>query len=167
MKQTHMMYGFITGIVMIVIGLILYIAGIAFKPGVQYITYIPFLIGLILNANAFAKANDGFVTFGNVFSSCFKASAIITILALAWSFISLMIFPEMMDKIMEISREAMEKKNMSSEQIDQGMEFMKKYMKVFMIGGIVFYYMLSGAIFSLIAASIPKKKGPNPEMLAQ
>jgi hypothetical protein len=158
------MYGFITGIAMIILGVTLYIAGVAFKPGVQYLVYIPFLIGIIINANAFSKANDGFVTFGNVFSSCFKACAIITILGLAWSFVSLMVFPEMLDKIMEMSRDGMEKKNMSSEQTEQGMEFMKKYFKVFMIGGIVFLYMFLGAIFSLIAAGITKKKGVNPNM---
>jgi hypothetical protein len=164
MKQTHILYGFITGISMIILGVILYIAGLAFKPGVQYLVYIPFFIGVIINANAFSKANDGFVTFGNVFSSCFKACAIITIVGLAWGFISLMIFPEMLDKIMEMSRDGMEKKNMSSEQIEQGMEFMKKYFKVFMIGGIVFFYMLLGAVFSLIGAAIAKKKGTNPNM---
>ena len=75
--QTHQMYGFITGLVMVIISVVLYITGLGFEPWAQYITYIPFLIGLIMNAQAYAKANDHYVTYGNVWGSCFKASAII------------------------------------------------------------------------------------------
>ncbi len=164
MKQTHLMYGLVTGIVMIVIYLVLYISGLAFKPGMQYISYIPMLIGLILNANAYAKANDGFVTFGNVFSSCFKACALITILLLVWSFISTFIFPEMMDKGMEMARQSMSDRGMSDDKIEQSMEWTRKYFKLFMVAGVIFGTMFWGAILSLIAAAIPKKKGPNPNM---
>jgi len=164
MKNTHILYGFMTGLAMIIVGVILYIAGLSFKPGIQYIAYVPYLIGLIFNAIAFTKANDGFVTFGNVFSSCFKACAIITILGIAWSFISLMIFPGLTDKIMETIQQSMADKGMSGEKMDQAMEMTRKWFKIGMVGGIVLYYMFFGAIFSLIAAAIPKKKGPNPQM---
>jgi len=164
MKQTHMMYALVTGIIMIILGVILYMAGVAFKPGMQYVSDIPFLIGIIMNGMAFSKANDGFVTFGNVFSSCFKASAIITLMSLVWAFIALMIFPEMVDKGMEIAQQKMAEQGMSGEKMDQAMEMTKKYFKVFMIGGIVFGMMFYGLIFSLISAAIAKKKGPNPNM---
>jgi hypothetical protein len=103
-KNTHIMYGFITGIVMVVVGLIIYLAGWAFKPGMNYVAYVPFLIGIILNAIAFSKANDGFITFGNAFGSCFKASMIVAIVLVAWTIISIFIFPEMKDKAMEAGR---------------------------------------------------------------
>lgn len=164
MKQTHIMYALVTGIVMIILGVILYIAGVAFKPGMQYVSYIPFLIGIILNAIAFSKANDGFVTFGNVFSSCFKACAVITLMSLVWAFIAMMIFPDMMEKGMEIARQKMSEQGMSDEKMEQAMEWTRKYFKAFMTAGIVFGYMFWGALFSLIAAAIAKKKGPNPNM---
>lgn len=167
-KQTHMMYGLITGLAIIVVSTLLYVSGLGFKPWARWIGYVPFLIGLILNAQAYAKANDHFVDFGNVWSSCFKASAIVTLIVLAGSFISIWIFPDMVDKGMEMARAQMEAKgNISEEQIDQTMEMTKKFFVPFMMGGIVFGYMIVGALLSLIAAAIPKKKGSGtpPEMM--
>lgn len=158
-KQTHLMYGSLTGLAIIIIMVILYVAGLAFKPWAQWVGYVPFLIGLILNAQAYSKANDNYVTYGNVWGSCFKASAIITLVVLAWSFISMFIFPEMKEKGMEIARERMTQKNMSDEQIDQALEWTKKFFIPAMIAGVIFGYMIMGAILSLIAAAIPKKKG--------
>ena len=159
-KNTHMKYGLVTGLIMIAVGIILYLSGVAFKPGMQYVTYIPFLIGLILNAQAFTKANDGFVTYGNVFSSCFKASAIITLLLAAWSFIIMKVFPHMMQEAMEMARQQMVNKGMTDEQIDMGMKMAKS--TVFILGAVVFGTLFWGAILSLIAAIIPKKKGAAP-----
>jgi len=162
-KNTHMMYGFITGLIMSAVGAILYLSGVALKPGMQYVSYIPFLIGLILNAQAFTKANDGFVSYGNVFSSCFKATAIITLILLLWSLLSGVIFPHMKDEILEMTHKKMaENPKMTDEQIDMAMNMTKKYWTVFMVAGVVFITLFWGAIFSLIAAAIPKKKGAAP-----
>ncbi len=162
-KNTHIVYGFITGIAMVIVGLIVYLAGAAFKPGMQYISYIPFLIGILLNAVAFSKANDGYVTFGNVFGSCFKASMIVTIVILAWSVVSMMIFPEMKEKAMTMAHdEMMKKQNVTDEQIDMSMNIMKKYWNVFLIAGAIFGTLFFGAIFSLIGGGIAKKNGERP-----
>ncbi len=162
-KQTHIMYGFIAGIVMVIVNMILYVLGVAFKPGMQYISYIPFLVVIILNAMAFSKANDGYVTFGNVFGSGFRASMIVAIVVLAWSLLSMYIFPEMKEKAMSIAREDMAKNpKMTDEQIEMGMNMMKKFWNVFLIGGVIVGTLFFGAIFSLIGAAIPEKKGENP-----
>ena len=92
-KNVHIMYGFITGIIMVIVGLVLYLSGLAFKPGMRYIYLIPFLAGIILNAIAYSKANNGAVTFGNVFGSCFKATMIITLVSIAWSILSNYVLP--------------------------------------------------------------------------
>lgn len=160
-KQTHIMYGFLTALAMIIVNIVLYIAGLSFEPWAQYVTYIPFLIGIIMNAMAFSKANDEYVTFGNVFGSGFKASSIIALTMLVWSFIFLMIFPEMKEKGMEMARESMAKRQLSDEQIDQGLEMSRKYFTVFMVAGVIFSTLFFGAIFSLLGAAIAKKKGDN------
>lgn len=163
MKQTHLMYGLVTAIVMVVLSTVLYVMNLSFKPGMQYVTYIPFLIGVILNAVAFSKANDANVTYGNVFGSGFKMSALVTIIILVWSFISMMIFPEMATKGMELARQSMMEKNMSEEQIDKAMTFMESHFKLFMVIGVVFWTILFGAIFSLIGAAVAKKNGVRPQ----
>ena len=158
-KQTHLMYGGLTGLAMVIIGLILYVSGMAFEPWAQWVNYIPFLIGLILNAQAYTKANEHYVTYGNVWASGFKASSIVTLVLLAWGIISMLIFPEMRENGMELARDRMANENMSDEQIDQALEWSEKVFFPLMIAGILFGTMFFGAILSAIAAAIPKKKG--------
>ena len=166
-KQTHIMYGFLTALAMIIVNIVLYIAGLAFEPWAQWVSYIPFVIGIVMNAMAFSKANDEYVTFGNVFSSGFKASSIIALTMLVWSFIFMMIFPEMKDKAMEMTRERMAHQQVSDEQADQAIEMTKKYFTVFMVAGVIFGTLFFGAIFSLVGAAIAKKKGDSrpPQVL--
>lgn len=161
-NNTHFAYGIGIAIAMIILNVVLYVTSLSFKPWAQWVGYIPFIVGLILNAQAFAKSRDNYVSFGQVFSSCFKACAIITLILLVWGFVSLLIFPGMIDKGMEIARQRMAEKSMSEEQVDQAMEMTRKYFKLFMVAGIVFGTMFFGAIFSVISAAVTKKKGVNP-----
>ena len=162
-KQTHIMYGFISGIAMVIISLILYVTGQTFKTGMSYIAYVPFVIGVILNGIAYSKANDGFVTFGNIFGSCFKTSMIVAIVVVFWSIISMFIFPEMKDKAIEYARETMAKNpTRTDEAMDMSINVMKKYFNAFMIAGALFGTLFYGAIFSLIGAAVGQKKGPQP-----
>ena len=165
-KQTHIAYGFIAGIIMVAVSLILYLTGLMFQNNYySMLSMVPFLIVAILNAMAFSKANDGFVTFGNVFGSCFKMSMIVAIVLIAWNIIALFALPEMKIKIMEMSREAMAKKqNVTDEQIEMSMDFMKKYWNIVAIGGVILSTLFWGAIFSLIGGAVAKKKGEQPGM---
>ncbi len=166
--QTHLQYGGLTGLAMVIVMVGLYVAGLSFESWSQWITYIPFLAGLIMNALAYAKANDYRITFGNVFGSCFKATAIITLVLLAWGVLSTLIFPEMREKGLEIARERMmQDPNMTEETVDTALQMTDKFFLPFMIAGIVFGNLFFGAIFSLIAAAIPKKKGDGMPPIAQ
>jgi hypothetical protein len=161
MKNTHFIYGLVTALAMIVLGVVLHIADLSFEPWVQWVTYLVMLVGIILNAIAFSKANNHNVTFGNVFSSGFKATALIIIIMIVWSFISMMLFPEIKEKAIEMAREKMEAQGGSEEAIEMGIEMTQKYFTAFMIGGIVGGFLFFGAIFSLIGAAIAKKN-PQP-----
>ena len=72
-----------------------------------------------------------------------------------------LVFPEYKEKIMEIARENMVKKgNLNEEQINQGMEMMKRFFWIGIVGGTLFFMLLIGLISSLIGAGIAKKS-PN------
>jgi hypothetical protein len=164
-KNTHIVYGFVTGFTMVIFGLILYLTGLSFRPDMKYVTYLsmlPFIIGIVMNGIAFSKANDGFVTFGNVFGSCFKASMIVTIVAVGWGIISMIIFPEMKEKALEMAHDNMVKQKMTDEQIDTAINISKKYWNVIMIAGGIFGNLFWGALFSIIGAGVAKKKGAQP-----
>ncbi|MCW3120569.1 MAG: hypothetical protein JWQ38_61 [Flavipsychrobacter sp.] len=162
-SKQHIMYGFVSGMGLVIVSLIIYVTGMAFKPGMSYISYIPFLIGIILNAIAYSKSKDGFVTFGNVFGNCFKACLIVTIIVVAWAVASTSLFPEMKEKAFEIARESMAKNpKMTDEAMDSGMSIMKKFYIPMMIAGSLLSTLFYGAIFSLIGAMVAKKKGAPP-----
>ena len=163
LKQTHIPYGFVSGLVMVIFSLTIYLTGYAFNPGVQYLAYIPFLIGVIMNAMAYSKANDGFVNFSNVYGSCFKVSMIVTIVIIAWSIVSTMAFPEMKEKAITMAREEMMKnRKMTDDQVDMAVGITKKYWSAFLIAGALFGTLFYGALFSLVGALIAKKKGAQP-----
>ena len=139
MKQTHIPYAVITAIVMVIIDVALYMGGLSFASWAQYVSLIPFLIGILLNAVAFSKANDQFVTFGNVFGSGFRVTAIIILISIVWGFISLMIFPEIVDKAIAMASEKMTKDGkLSDDQIEKAIEMTRKSFKLFMVAGILF-----------------------------
>lgn len=165
--QTHKTYGLITALAMIVVSAALYMANLTFEKWAQWVAYIPFLGGLILNAQAYSKANNGYITFGQAFSSCFKATSIITLLMVAWAILSVFIFPELKDRAFEQAQLQMEEQGLPEEQIEMGIEMTRKGFWPFMIGGTLIGYMFFGAIFSLIAAATAKRKAggaPPPQM---
>ena len=163
LKQTHLTYGLVTGLAFIIVSALFAVMKINLKSGLQYITYVPLLIGLILNAQAYAKANNNYVTYGNVFASCFKASLIVALLAVIWGIVSDAVFPEMKERIIDAMIEEYEKKGMEGEQVDTAIEMTRKYWLMGVIFGGFFWTLLIGTIGSLIAAAIPKKKGSMPE----
>jgi hypothetical protein len=158
-KQTHIPYGFITALSMIVIQVVLHVLDVSITSPIQYLSYLVFLGGIIMNAMAYSKANDADVTFGQAFGSCFKATAIITIVMFAWTFISPMIFPDMIPKALDQIQEKMsENSKVSEEQLETAMGFTRRNFRTFMVIGAVFYTLFAGALFSVIAAAVARKR---------
>ena len=123
-----------------------------------------FIGGIIWACVSFSKQMDGNVTFGNLFSHGFKATAAIAALSAAWLLLATsVLFPSMMDKMLEVQRTAMEEKGMSDSDIDGALKTAAKFTKPMMIIASVFINLLVGAIASLIGAAIAKKN-PNTSM---
>lgn len=163
LKQTHLMYGLLTGLAFVIISALFVVLKVNPKSATQYIVYIPLFLGLIMNAQAYTKANDGYVTFGNVFGSCFKAALIVALLAVAWGVIADFVFPDMKERIIEQMAEEFEKKDTPEEQVEMILDSTRKYWLLGVIFGGFIWTLIMGIIGSLIAAAIPKKKGALPE----
>jgi hypothetical protein len=72
------------------------------------------------------------------------------------------LFPDVKEKGMEAARKSMQERgNLSPEQINQSMEFTKKFFMVFIIAGTLIGYLIFGAIASLVGAAVTKKN-PRP-----
>ncbi len=163
LKSTHLIYGLLAGITMIVVSYIIYFLGKSFKPGYPYISYIPLLVFLILNAISFSKANNGYVTYGNVYGSCFKLSVIAGFIMMISGVVIIYTLPGMKEEGLEATRQQMLKTpGMTDEALENAMELTRKsWNYVLVIGGLLMP-IIFGVILSLLAAAIPERKGEMP-----
>ncbi|RYG44571.1 MAG: DUF4199 domain-containing protein [Chitinophagaceae bacterium] len=81
---------------------------------------------------------------------------------MAYTIVAVYIFPEIKERGMETVMEKLEASGNSDEQIEEALEMSEKFFVPMMIAGVVFGYMIVGAILSLIAAAIAPKKGETP-----
>ncbi len=121
--------------------------------------------GIIWACMTYSSQMDGNVTFGNVFSHGFKSGSLVAALVGLWLALSLtVIFPESLDRMMELQRTEMLKNGMTNDQADQYLNGVGRKMAVPM-GTIVvvILYLVISAIGGLLGASLAKKN-PNPVM---
>lgn len=164
-KQTsHLVKGAIIGLVLIIYSTVLYLSGQMMNKGLGYVSYGILFAGLIISGNIFSKENNGNVTFGNVFAHCFKTNAVVLLIVILWSILSVkVIFPNMEDQMIDITRKELEKAGQfTDEQIAQSLTMMRKGFMVIMIGGALLGYAVLGAIGSLLAAAFAKKNPQTP-----
>lgn len=164
-------FGVLFGVIMILEFVIMYVIGMKSLVNssvgviVNIANYFILPVAFIfLGCNNYKKnINNGFISFGE----CLKTGVSITFLAAiiyaTFNVIFNFIFPEFVDEMISISKEAMITKNpeMTSEQIEMGLSMVKKFMNPL----IVFPFTLAmfsfiGLIYSLIIGAIVKKEKP-------
>lgn len=151
--------GITISLILIVISLATYFLNLTENKGMQYVGYIVFIVAIIWSVNSYGKQINYNSTFGNYFAHGFKVSAIITVIMILFTVIFLLLFPEIKEKGIDAARKSMEAKgNMSSEQIDQAISITQKFFMAFIIGAAIVFYLILGAIASLIGAGITKKE---------
>ncbi|MDB5210804.1 MAG: hypothetical protein JWQ30_1631 [Sediminibacterium sp.] len=160
--------GLIISLILIVYGLALYFSGQMMNRPLGMVSFLIFIVAIIIADVNFAKQKNGNVTFGNVFAHGFKVTAGVIVISCIYAFVAFtFIYPEMIDKMQEMARADMEKRGgASEEQITQGLQMWRKFFWVFMIGGIMVMYGICGVIASLIGAGVAKKN-PNYNPLEQ
>ena len=154
--------GIVISLILIVLGLIIYFLDMSDNGSVRYISFGIFIIGIIWSVNNYGKQIDHNATFGNYFAHGFKITALVTAIMIIYVIIFIYLFPDVKEKGMEAARKSMQQKgNLSPEQINQSMEFTKKFFMVFIIAGTLLGYLIFGAIASLVGAAVTKKN-PRP-----
>src|SRR5687768_17284290 len=74
------------------------------NPGSGGITYLVIIAGLILFINLYAKAKDNFVSFGELFSYGFKATAVYTVIFIGFLLLFSVLFPDFKTNAIEAVR---------------------------------------------------------------
>ena len=160
---SHILKGAILGGISILFSIIIYVFNLYTTQWLSFLSYAIFIGGIIYGNILFANQNENNVTFGNIFAHGFKTTAVVIVITVLYTVLSLFIFPDMVDKIIEISRTAMAKNpQMTDEMIEQGIAMTKKLFLPFAIAGAIFFTGFFGAIGSLIGAAVAKKNPVDP-----
>lgn len=159
-SKTHIQYGLIISAIVIFFSTLFYILHINTEKWTQWVGVVIMFAGVILSCIQYAKANDGNVTFGNVFGNGFKTTAIIALVTIAFSALFVLIFPDIKEQALEQVRLDMEKQGQADDVIDKAVAMTDKMFMVFLLAGGIFGTLFFGVIASLIGAGIAKKN-PN------
>ena len=154
--------GFVIGLVMIAITLGMTFSGIAMNSPLKWLSYIIFIVGVIIAINQYGKQINYNSTFGNYFAHGFKIAALVTVIMIIYSVIFITVFHEFKEQALDEARKQMRsRKDLSEENMEKAIDMTKRFFMVGMIGGILLFYLITGAIASLIGAAITKKD-PQP-----
>lgn len=161
---SHLTKGLIIGLILIVFSLAVYLLELYKQQWIQYIGFVILFGGILWSVISYGKENNYDKSFGNLFAHGFKITALVIILVLAYTVLSNYIFPEAKEKIMTMAREqALENAKGNEDQVEQGMKMFENNYTLFIVIGIIFWYLLIGSIASLIGAAVTKKN-PNSGM---
>jgi Protein of unknown function (DUF4199) len=152
---THIVKGLMLSALSIVFSIVVYVFNLYDITWLNWVNTGVLMAGLIVGNILYANQNNNNVTFGNLFAHGFKT--IYTVIAFKF------LFPDMIDKIIDISRKQMEKNpKMTDEMIEQAITMTKKFFMPFAIGGTILGTGFMGAVASLIGAGIAKKNPVDP-----
>src|SRR4051812_28121091 len=156
--------GLVISLLIIVFSMVLYFTGQTANQTLGYLQYVILIGGIIWSCVTYAKQLNGNVTYGNVFAHGFKTTAVVIVLVTIYTILAIkVLFPDMLNIIIEQAKEKMRKQpNVTDEQIDTGIDFMKNNFMTFAIAGIIVLFGFVGLISSLIGAAIAKKNPQTP-----
>ncbi len=160
---SHLTAGLLIASLIVIYAIITQFMGLTNRTGIGIIQYVLIIGGLIFFIMQHGKAHDYRLPFGNLFSYGFKATAVFTIIFVAFLVIFFLLFPELKEQSFEEARKQMEKNPAFSEdQIDQALNFTRRFFWVGVVGGSMFFMILVGAVGSLLGAALTKKRPANP-----
>jgi hypothetical protein len=159
----HIVAGLLIAGLVIILSIILGLMGQTTNQSAGWISYIIIIGGLILFINLYGKSKNNYVSFGELFSYGFKATAVVTIMFVLFFIIYNYLSPELKEQAIQAAREQMEnRKGATDDQIETSVNMVEKYYMAFAVGGTILGFLIIGAIGSLIGAAVTKKRPKNP-----
>ena len=161
---SHIVKGALLGAFSILFSIIIYIFNLYSVTWLSWISYAVIVGGIIYGNIVYANQNNNNVSFGNIFAHGFKTTAVLIVISVVYTLLSLkVLFPDMIDKIIDMSRIEMEKNpKMTDEIIEQAISMTRKFFIPFAVGGVLIGTGFMGAIGSLIGAGVAKKNPVDP-----
>ncbi len=158
---TAVTVGLIISLALIIISLVVYFSGMYMESWSQYFGFVVIVGGIIWSVMNHGKEKEHHVTFGQLFQFGFKVTSVVICLMILYTLLSGVLFPEIKEKIIEAARTAaLKQPGANEDQIGQGMNMFAKNYNLFIILGILFWYLIMGVVSSLIGAAVTRK---NPQ----
>ena len=154
--------GLITGAVMIIISVCIFLVRKNFANGLQYIVYTTYVAGILWTLFTFKKQTDNTATFKQYFSEGFKCFIVVTLLMVLFTLVFILLNPEMKDEMAAYMRTDYEKsKDMTAADIENKIGMAKKMFLPGYLMGAVFSYLVIGTLITVVGAGFlsSKKKG--------
>jgi 4-hydroxybenzoate polyprenyltransferase len=129
---------------------------------VKYLVYLPFVIFLLLAQSEQKKLQDGYITYGEAFSSGFWYSIFTGVFITIFIYVYITkINPDVIARFMAISKHELEKnRDLPADQVDTTIGMVGSYFSVIVAILVLFSYAGFGAIASLISAAIITEERP-------
>jgi len=159
--QHTMTWGAITGIVLIVYSLILYLAHQTYNQALGFLSYVLLIAGIIIGSIAYRdKVLGGFISYKDAFVTGLLITIFAGILSSFFTFILIRyIDPSVVEQSMAKAEEKLIARGMSEDDIEMAMEKSRQFMgsPLMVVVGLLSFAFI-GTIISLITAAIVKKE---------
>lgn len=161
--QHALIYGILTGAVLIVFSLILFLVNLHMNKTLGYISYIFIIGGMLLCSLDYRKKYlNGYMSYGKAFTACFLVGLYAAILSGIYTyFFAEFIHPGMVQELTEQARENImaTNQNMTDEQLETALAYSTKFMSppFLAIWGMIGTAIIS-TIISLILAIFIRKE---------
>ena len=133
------------------------------QVGSGIITYAILLVGLVIVINLYGNAKKSHVTFSELFSYGFKTTAVYTVIFVGFLILFSIVLPDFKTTALAETRKQMEAgPNVRQQQVTESLTALEKYFWVFAIGGTTLFFVIIGAVGSLLGAAITKKVPQTP-----
>ncbi len=167
-KMVHSMtYGLVIGIAIIIYSLLLYITGADVynqKSSARFLNWVSYLIllaGIIYSTvNYRDKELEGTISYSGALGYGTLIGLFSGVVTALYTIVFFkFIAPDVLEHILDTSRQAMEEQKMPEEQITKAIEITKKVMLPMMVFTIILFNTFFAFVFSLITSIFLKKEG--------
>jgi hypothetical protein len=161
-SKNSLTYGLITGVVMIVYSLILYLLNLHLNKYLGYVSFLFLVAGMVYGTLQYKKTLGGFIAYGKAFSSGFMIGLYAGIVAAIYGFLFYQfIAPNVIQELLSMSRENImaSSPQLTDDQLEQAMNMTSKFMTppIMAVFSLI-YFAIASLVISLIAAIFLKKE---------
>jgi len=161
-NKTVFKWAALVALIMILLIYVFYFADVDQKSFLNYVSYLPFLGGLVMAVKTHRDAElGGYISFGRAFSTGFRYSSLLSIFMGLFMLVYFKwLNPEVLEQGLNEAENQMLDQGKSSSEIDTAMGLARSWGPYFAALGTSIMYTLTGAVASLVFAYIFKREKP-------